>query len=221
MCHGWYRSRHVMPTLAISSHQRQIAMALKALQAPPQIKNACAGNASPAPSPSGQEEPGVEVKLVIQTASARAAQQLDALQRSANNTDLQHLIAAQGVPADAGPLPPCAVPSSCGSHAVKVPSLAKHLPGMHHKDQHVCLVGLQTSSIIILGSSVGANAAPKAAPLIAAAATLAQPPMQVPAQAPDTAAAAAAAAAGGGAVAPAAGAPAQVLHASMMPAATL
>ena len=62
------------------------------------------------------------MKLLIQTASARAPQQLDHLQRSANDTDLQTLIAAQGVPADAGPLPANDAPSSCARHAVKLPS---------------------------------------------------------------------------------------------------
>ena len=71
------------------------------------------------------------MKLVIQTASARAAQQLDALQRSANNTDLQHLIAAQGVPADGGPFPASAVPSSGADPAVKLRSPARRQLGMN------------------------------------------------------------------------------------------
>ena len=166
----------------------------------------------------------MEVKLLIQTASASAQQQLDHLQHSGNNTDLQHLIQAQGVLADAVLLPASDAPPSCARHAVGCLCERECLLGMHPKIQLMCPAGLQTTSLAILGSSVGANAAPTAAPVIAAAATLAQPPMQVPAQAPDTpvpaaAAAAAAAGGGGGAATPAAGVPAQVLHASVMPAA--
>ena len=155
------------------------------------------------------------MKLLIQTASASAQQQLDRLQRSANST-----IQAQGVPAEIVLLPASDAPPSCAGHAVRYLYERRCSLGMIPELQLMLPAGLQTTSLVILASSVGANAAPKAAPVIAAAATLAQPPMQVPAQAPDTSVpAASAAAAGGGAAAPAAGVPAQVLHASMMPAA--
>ena len=52
-----------------------------------------AGNQSPPPSNS---DPVVEVRLLIQTTSAKAQQQLDRLQRAASNNDLQNLIETQG-----------------------------------------------------------------------------------------------------------------------------
>ena len=52
--------------------------------------------ASQSPSPAKESDPGVEVRLLIQTTSGNAQHQLDRLQRSASNNDLQNLIETQG-----------------------------------------------------------------------------------------------------------------------------
>ena len=54
----------------------------------------CAGGQLP--SPPKESDPGVEVRLLIQTSSANAQHQLDRLQRAANNNDLQNLVETQG-----------------------------------------------------------------------------------------------------------------------------
>ena len=54
----------------------------------------CAGQQSP--SPPASSDPGVVTRVLIQTESSRAQQQLDKLQRSTDNNDLQNLIETQG-----------------------------------------------------------------------------------------------------------------------------
>lgn len=58
------------------------------------LNMSCAGQQSP--SPPASSDPGVVVRMLIQTESSRAQQQLNKLQRSADNNDLQNLIETQG-----------------------------------------------------------------------------------------------------------------------------